>query len=266
MNKMILIALLLCVTLLPVSAFADDAKARSIMEKVDARDDGETMITDMEMILIDRNGSERRRTLQTYSKDVGVDTHKLMFFLHPADVKGTGFLTYDYDDVAKDDDQWLYLPALKKTKRIASSDKSGSFMGSDFTYADMTSRDLEDYDFKLLKEAEVRGNKVWIIESTPRSEQVIDETGYTKSIGFVRQDNYVLVRALHYLKKGGKKKYFDVQKSELIDGVWVNLEMTMTTKQAKQTTHKTILRNSKVVINKQLDDGLFTIRHLEKGL
>ena len=63
-----------------------------------------------------------------------------MFFLSPADVKDTGFLTYDYDEEGRDDDQWLYLPALKKTKRIASGDKSGSFMGSDFTYADMTDR------------------------------------------------------------------------------------------------------------------------------
>ncbi len=165
MHKISITVLLFGLILIPYSAHADDPKARSIMEKVDTRDDGQTMITDMEMILIDRHGSKRARTLKTYSKDFGVDTYKLMFFLYPADVKGTGFLTYDYDEEARDDDQWLYLPALRKTKRIVSSDKSGSFMGSDFTCADMTSRDLEDYDFTLLKESKVRGHKVWIIKS-----------------------------------------------------------------------------------------------------
>ena len=266
MKKIAIAVLLLGQMILPITASADDKVARSIMENVDARDDGVTMITDMEMVLIDRHGSKRARTLQTYSKDIGADIHKLMFFTHPADVKGTGFLTYDYEDVARDDDQWLYLPALKKTKRIASSDKSGSFMGSDFSYADMTSRDLEDYDFKLLKDSEVRGKKVWIIESIPRTDLVIEETGYTKSIAFIQQDNYLMVRALHYLENGGKRKYFDVQKSETINGVWVNLEMSMTTKQGKQTLHKTTLRNSKVEINTTLDDSMFTIRRLEKGL
>ena len=73
----------------------------------------------------------------------------------------TGFLTYDYDDPVRDDDQWLYLPALKKTKRIATGDKSGSFMGSDFSYADLTSRELDRYDFRLMKQAEVNGVAVW---------------------------------------------------------------------------------------------------------
>ena len=109
---------------------ADDQEARAIMEKVDARDDGDNQVSEMEMVLIDKRGKERLRKIQTFSKDKGEDTHRLMFFLHPADVKDTAFLTFDYDDPNKDDDQWLYLPALKKTKRIASTDKSGSFMGS----------------------------------------------------------------------------------------------------------------------------------------
>ena len=156
--------------------FADDAKARNIMEKVDARDEGDNRISDMEMILIDKNGSERVRKIRSLQKDKGEDTHRIMFFLEPADVTNTGFLTYDYDDSERDDDQWLYLPALRKSKRISSSDKSGSFMGSDFTYSDMTSRDLEDYDFEFIKEMKVGDHKVWVIESSPRNEKVIDET------------------------------------------------------------------------------------------
>ena len=111
------------------------------MERVDARDDGDNATQDMEMILIDKNGNQRVREIRSLPPRRGEDTYSIMFFLSPADVKDTGFLTYDYDDDEKDDDQWLYLPALKKTKRIASGDKSGSFMGSDFSYADMTNRE-----------------------------------------------------------------------------------------------------------------------------
>ena len=135
----------------------------------------------------------------------------MMFFLSPADVKDTGFLTYDYDEADRDDDQWLYLPALKKTKRIASSDKSGSFMGSDFSYADMTERPLEKYEYQIVKEdAELDGHPVWIIQSTPVDDDEIDETGYTKSIQFVRKDNYVVVQAKIWVKKGKRNKYMKV--------------------------------------------------------
>ena len=160
---------------LPQNSFADDPKARAIVEKVDARDDGDNQTADMEMVLIDKKGQKRVRKIHTFSKDKGKDTLKLMFFLHPADVKDTAFLTYDYDDPDKDDDQWLYLPALRKTKRIATADKSGSFMGSDLNYSDMTSLDLEDYDYSFYekgKESEVRGNKVFVIWSVPRSKKL----------------------------------------------------------------------------------------------
>ncbi len=103
------------------------------MQAVDDRDDGDDGISDLEMTLIDKRGNKRVRKIRSFSKDFGEDDYQLMFFLSPADVKDTGFLTFDYDDDDRDDDQWLYLPALKKTKRIATGDKSGSFMGSDFS-------------------------------------------------------------------------------------------------------------------------------------
>lgn len=246
--------------------YADDPKAREIMQKVDARDDGDNMTARMEMVLIDKNGNTRVREIRQFKKKFGADDYRLLFFLEPADVRGTGFLTYDYDDAAKDDDQWLYLPALKKSKRIASNDKSGSFMGSDFTYSDMTSRELDDYRFKLSKEMEVGGHKVWVIESTPRSQKVIDETGYTKSLVLVRQDNYVVIRAVHYETKAGRVKFLDILKLEQIDGIWQALEMQMTSKQGSDTIHRTVLRFHDVKFNQKLQDDLFTQRRLESGL
>lgn len=246
--------------------FADDPKARGIMEKVDARDDGDNMTADMEMILIDKRGKKRVRRIHAFNKDKGEDILKLMFFLEPMDVKDTAFLTYDYDDASKDDDQWLYLPALRKTKRIASSDKTSSFMGSDFSYADMTKRALKNYDYKLLKEIDVRGHKAWLIESLPRTKRVIDQYGYTRSVLFVRQDNFVVIRAVHWVKEGKRLKYMDVKRLEFIDGIWQPTEIHMTTKKAKHTLHKTIMKWHNVKFNQNLGEDLFTVRRMEKGL
>ncbi len=247
-------------------AGAETLTARQIMERVDARDDGDHQTQDMEMLLVDKKGSERRRLIRSLSRDVGEDTQSILFFQSPADVKDTGFLTYDYDDDEKDDDQWLYLPALKKTKRIASGDKSGSFMGSDFSFADMTDRNLDFYDYELMKETEVGGHKVWQIQAIPNIEKEIEETGYTKSVLFVRQDNFVSVRSVNWVKKGKRLKYFDVKKLEQIDGIWVATEIHMTTKKGKKTLHKTILKSHNVKFNQGHDDALFTVRRLEKGL
>jgi hypothetical protein len=245
---------------------AADLTARQIMQQVDDRDDGDNGISDMEMILIDKNGEQRVRKVRNYSKDKGEDRRRIMFFLEPADVKDTAFLTYDYDDYDADDDQWLYLPALHKTKRIATADKSGSFMGSDFNYSDMTRRNLDAYDYKIVKEMPVRGHDTWLIEAKPKSKDEVEETGYEKSLLFVRKDNFVPVRAVHWVAGGSELKYMDVPKLEKIDGIWVATEMTMTTKKGKATRHKTILRFHNVRFNQDLGEEMFTLRRLEQGL
>jgi len=258
-------AIFTMLTLAPGLVLAETPTGRQIMEWVDARDEGDDSTGQMEMILIDKRGNERVRKIKTFRKKKGEDDQSIMFFQSPADVKDTGFLTYDYDEESRDDDQWLYLPALKKTKRIASGDKSGSFMGSDFTYADMTDRPLDRYTFTLMKETEVDGVRVWQIESIP-NEVEIDETGYTKAISFVRQDNHVVIRAVTWVKKGSRLKYLEVKKLEQIDGIWVSIEVTTTTKKGKATVHKTLLRQNDVRFGQDLSQDMFTVRQLEKGL
>ncbi|MEN8142224.1 MAG: outer membrane lipoprotein-sorting protein [Thermodesulfobacteriota bacterium] len=250
-------------------AMADDPKARAIMEKVDAREDGDRSVSDMRMVLINKQGKERVRSLRSYGMDRGDDHFSLMFFLAPADVAATGFLTHDYDTPEKEDDQWLYLPALNKTKRIAAGDKSGSFMGSDFSYSDLTSRRLEDYDYAFhdkQPETEVYGKKVWVINVLPRGEKTSRETGYKRTIAFVRQDNHVIIRAIYFPRNANTTKYYDVKKLELIDGIWTDTEIHMTTKKGKQTVHKTILTFDNVKYNQDsVNENFFTIRRLEKG-
>jgi len=240
---------------------------REIMEKVNARDTGDRSITEMEMILIDKKGKKRVRKLKTFGLEKGKDSLSLMFFLSPADVRNTGFLTYDYDESGKDDDQWLFLPALRKTKRIAAGDKSGSFMGSDLNYSDMTSPDLNLYEYTLMKETEVKGQKVWQIKSVPKTKAEAEKSGYSKSVVFIRQDNYVMIRGVRWVYKKKRNKYLDVRKLEEIDGIWVSTELHVTTKSGKKTLHKTILKQKNVHFNQdEVNEDLFSIRRLEKGL
>jgi len=239
---------------------------QEIAQKVHDRDEGDNSTSKMKMILIDKKGKKRVRNLKTYTKNRGEDKLKLMFFLTPADVKNTGFLTYDYEDSNKDDDQWLYLPELRKVKRIASSDKSSSFMGSDFTYSDMTSRNVQDYTYKVMKEPTVGGHKTWQMLVTPKSEKTVQETGYTKSIVFIRQDNFVIIQALNYIKIGKKLKYMMVKGLKKIDGIWTVTKMQMITKKGKKTLHKTVFEFSDVKYNQDLEESFFTTRTLERGL
>ncbi|ACL02457.1 conserved hypothetical protein [Desulfatibacillum aliphaticivorans] len=247
-------------------AHADDAKAREIMQKVNDRDDGDNAVSEEEMILIDKRGKQRVRKIKSFRKDFGEDTHSILFFEEPADVRDTSFLTFDYDDESKDDDQWLYLPALKKVKRIASSDKDGAFMGSDFTYGDMTERALSKFSYEMVREEDVDGHKCWVIQSTPINDDVVDEYGYLKSRAFVRQDNYVVVRAQFQWAKGNKFKEMRVEKLEQIDGIWTALEMTMKTMKNKEIVHQTLLRTTSIQYNQPMDETMFTTRRMETGL
>ena len=240
--------------------------ALDIMKRVDTRSTGDKISSDMSLVLIDKYNKQRIRKVKRFFMKKGADDRIIMFFVSPADVKNTSFLTYDYSDDKKSDDQWMYTPSDKKIRRIASSDKSGSFMGTDMNYSDMISPDLSDFTYTLLKETVVNGNKTWMIKSVPNTPEVISETGYKKSVIWVRQDNFVVIRAMKYVDKGGDIKYMTVKKCEKIDGIWVNLEIEMKTMKSKVFQHKTIINFSNVKFNNDFDEAFFTQPRMRKGL
>ena len=152
-------ALALVVSVLFVSfAKADEIaqlpSADDIIAQVNARDDGEQVTRTLRMELIDRRGKSRVRETMGYRRYYGEEKRTVIFYQSPTNVKGTGFLTYDYPEADKDDDQWLYLPALRKVRRISAADRGDYFLGTDFTYEDIkkesehscsaTARRLED--------------------------------------------------------------------------------------------------------------------------
>ncbi len=269
-KQLIIIFAVISLSLIPYSTgHADDLSAKKIMEKVNDRDDGDNQTSTILMDLLDKKGNKRIRRLRAFSKDKGKDKMQLMFFEHPADVRDTAFLTFNYDDSSKDDNQWLYLPALHKTKRIATSNKNCSFMGSDLNYSDLTSLDLDDYNFSFFekgKEAIINHEKTWVIWCIPKSKQTAKENGYDKALAFVRQDNFFVVRTLAWIEGSKDKKYFDVKKLEKIDGIFVATKLVITRKKGKQPVHKTILTVDNIKFNQELDDSFFTTRMMEKGL
>lgn len=244
----------------------EELTALEIMQKVDARDDGDNMTCDRTMVLIDKNGHKRTRIIKSFSKDKGQDTLKLMFFTSPSDVRDTGFLSWDYRQGDRDDDQWLYLPELKKVKRIASSDKSSAFMGSDFSYADMTKRVVDEWTYRILKTDMVRDHDCWVIEALPVSDVVRDRYGYKKSVLFVRQDIFMVNRAVHWLDENNEIKYVDSATIQNIDGIWTTLETTAKTTRNGKTLHSTLLSAERVRYGQPLEESMFTTRQLEKGM
>lgn len=232
---------------------------REIMLRADEKPDGETRKSVMTMELVNKRGSKRVRTMQSYSLDVGKDTKSIMFFQEPADVKGSGFLTWDYNLEEKDDDRWLYLPAMKKTRRISgSSAKKEYFMGSDFTYDDMGNRSVDADEHVLLREENLDGFPCYVVESTPKDEDAL----YSRTVGWIRKDNYIAQKVMFYDRMGTLMKELQVADVEQIDGIWTATRMTMVN---HQRNHRTVISIESMVYDTPMDGSQFTVNALEKG-
>ena len=154
-------------------AVASPLTGRDIMVMVDQAPDGDDRRSTIEMVLINRAGTKKRvRMMSSFGKDYGKDTKKLMGFKKPMDIKGTSFLSWEYDDPSRDDDKWLYMPALRKVRRISGTSTNDYFMGSDFTYDDMGDRNVDEDDHTLIGEEAVNGHDCWKIKSIPREDDL----------------------------------------------------------------------------------------------
>ncbi len=235
---------------------------RDIIQKVKDRPDGDTRSLEMTMKLISKKGKMRERKIISYSIDLGKDKKDrktLMFFQYPGDVKGTGFLTWDYDEIGKDDDKWLYLPAMKKTRRISgSSAKKDYFMGSDFTYDDMGSRNVDEDDHKLLNDETIDGHKCWVVESTSKDSRDI----YSKKVSWIRQDMYMAVKVEYYDKQGQLHRNLIISDIVKVDSFWIEKKMHMTN---LQTDHQTEILIDNPKYNIGISESSFTVAKLEKG-
>ncbi len=180
----------ICLSLLtpnPGLAETPAEKGLAIATEADLRNQGFTDSTaDMLMILRNKHGQESKRKIRSRTLEVIDDGDKgLSIFDTPRDVKGTAFLTFSHK--VGDDDQWLYLPALKRVKRISSRNKSGSFMGSEFSYEDISSQEIEKYTYKYLRDEPMAGQDCFVFERYPVDKK---NSGYSRQIVWMDKAEY----------------------------------------------------------------------------
>jgi outer membrane lipoprotein-sorting protein len=198
----ILPAILLCLLPFGLLAATPEEQGLAIAQEADTRDSGYKNYTnDVKMILKNKQGQESIREIRSKTLEVDGDGDKsLTIFDRPRDIKGTALLSFTHKEGT--DDQWLYLPALKRVKRIASDNKSGPFMGSEFAYEDITSQEVEKYTYKFLKDDTLDGMDVFVFERYP----VDRKSGYTRQIIWMDKENYKERKIEYYDRKNALLK------------------------------------------------------------
>ncbi|NLA25604.1 MAG: outer membrane lipoprotein-sorting protein [Bacteroidales bacterium] len=187
-------------------------EAENIYTKASASVDVSNFEMTQTLTIIDNRGNERVRKTSSKSLEVKGVTKMMIEFISPADVAGTAMLIYDYPD--KDDDMWIYLPAMRKTRRIASNEKGQSFMGSEFSNADMTRPSAKDFDFKFLPEEKVNGEICHVIEMTLNNKNLVREYAYLKQVSYISKDKLLTYKVDFYDNSGKHKKEMTLSKYE----------------------------------------------------
>jgi outer membrane lipoprotein-sorting protein len=251
---------LVTVAILLIAAFSVSAQltGREIVDKAYNLPTGDDQTSVLTMTLINKSGQTRVRKIQQYTKDFGDTEKSIMFFKTPADVKNTSFMNWSYDS-DKADDQWIYLPALKKVKRISSDSKSDYFMGSDFTYDDLGDRKLDADTHKLLREETVDGVECYVVESVSKDEDYM----YSKTVTWIRKNNFVGMKKEFYDEDEELLKILSIKDLKEIDGIWV---ITHSEMENVQKNHKTTMELSDIKINTGVPSSKFSERMMTRGI
>ena len=236
-TKTPLLALLLPVLALPLAAQesspAPEARGLAIAVEADNRDDGfHDSIARLEMVLRNRHGQESRRSLRNQSLEQENDGDKgLVIFDAPADIDGTALLTFSHK--TGDDDQWLYLPALARVKRISSSNKSGPFVGSEFAYEDITAQEVKKYRHKWLRDEPCGKLDCFVLERRP----LYEKSGYTRLATWYDKAEYRMQRVDYYDRKDFRLKSLALNNyRRYLDRFWKAHELEMTNHQTGKRT------------------------------
>ncbi|MCK4408683.1 MAG: outer membrane lipoprotein-sorting protein [Candidatus Eisenbacteria sp.] len=238
---------------------AEEPSALELVESVYNRPDGEDMQSRLTMTLINSRGDKRVREIRQFMKDFGDVEKKVMFFEFPADVRNTSFMNWSYMTIGEDDDQWIYLPALKKVKRISSDSKGDYFMGSDFTYDDLGDRHPSSDTHTVLGYENVNGEPCYVVQSVPIEEEYI----YGRTVSWIVADKWVVVKKDFYDEDDELLKTLTVDEYGDVDGYWV---VTRSTMYHIQRDHTTTMVLDDVQLDTGIPDGRFTERMMTRGL
>ncbi|MGI5975042.1 MAG: outer membrane lipoprotein-sorting protein [Paludibacter sp.] len=221
-------------------------------------------IQDMEMIstinIYDARGNVRTRQISMASRKFTECTKMIIRFLAPADVKGTTLLVHDYED--KDDNQWIYMPALRNVRRIVSTEKAKNFMGSEFTNADMSKPNLKDYEYKILGVEEYEGKSCWKIEAVCKTDKVRQENGFSKRVSLIDKNLYLCYKIEYYdLSDTMYRTQYISDYRKLEDGNYFAYSMTM---ENLKNGRKSEMIVDKFQLGSKLSENIFSPSMLDK--
>lgn len=252
-------------------AHAEDLPdAMQLVNKVNAIDDGQQVTRNLTMTMIDKRGKKRIRETLAFRKYYGEEKRTILFYKKPTNVKGTSFLTFDYPDADKDDDQWLYLPALRKVRRISASDRGDYFLGTDFTYEDIKLEgklDVTDYNFQSQKLENLllddgQSIKAVLVRGTPKTKEIAKELGYGKTEFWVDLDTGLIVKANYWNTKDKLLKTLNISEIREVDNLITRHKMTLDN---HKTGHRTEFIFSNVDYEAKVKDSLFSKRAMKQG-
>ena len=217
-----------------------------------------SMSAEVNLTITEKNGSVRQRTISMFSKTYGDTEKRFIEFQAPPDIRGTAMLITDNKNTA--DEMWIYLPALKRTRRISTSEKGKSFMSSEFTNADMSSPALADFKDSHLESSGSAGK--WIIESKPVNDETADEYGYSRKVSHINSSNYRVSRMEFYDFDNRLFKVIEIRSTfPLKDGKYMVDNMVA---ENLQTGRKSEIMMKNIKEGDEVDDAVFTIQNLEK--
>lgn len=236
-----------------ISPSVDKIVARSLETFYYAGEDQRTRVS---MRLINSQGKERKRVMTLLRKNLGPagEQRYYIYFHEPADVKGTAFLVWKYP--AREDDRWIFIPAIKLVRRIAADDKRSSFVGSDFTYEDVSGREVEDETHSLLGEETLEGRPVFKIESTPKA-----KVDYVRRLSWIDRERGLPLKEEYYDVRGELLRTFTADEVREVDGHWTATRRSM---RDAQSGHRTEVIYEEVNYGVGLGEDLFSERYLRR--
>lgn len=223
------------------------------------------LTSDASMILVNNKGQQRERKITSLTRlqPDGINVDLFVHFDLPADVRGTNFLQIQHAD--RDDDMWIYLPALKKSRRLVSNNKRDSFVGSDFSYSDILPLKPSLFRHTLARAEQMGGQDCYVVESIPQEDDLKNDLGYSKRVSWIRKDNLVEAK-VDYFDAGGKlfktQTTADHKLIEQDPPRWLALRREMTD---LQTAHKTVISIQKIDTKTPVPARSFTVQALEQN-
>jgi len=244
---------------------ASSLGADEIIRRLNARDEGVQLTQRLVMELKDRRGKQRSREARTFRKYYGEEKRTVIFFERPANVRGTAFLIYDYPEAERDDAQWLYLPALRKVRRISPSDRGDYFLGTDFTYDDIKKAgkvEPTEYHFERLGDEVVDDHPCVVVEGRPADPSIAKELGYGRIRLWIDPEIWMVRRARMWDVGGNDLKVVSTRDIREVDGLWTAHRIEA---RNLKTGHRTVFTFQESSYREPVGEDLFTQRSLRRG-